>query len=319
MRLVVHGAGAIGGVVGGLAARAGQDVVLVARGAHLEALRRDGLRLVTPDGDERLDVPVVSHPAELSFDAEDDVLLLCVKSQQTDAALDQLVAAGAPVDLPIACLQNGVENERRALRRFTHVLGVLVFVPGVHLVPGTVELYAQPAAAGVLDIGRVPGGVAGVAEALSQALVASGFASRTVDDILAWKRGKLLANVGNALEVVCGQGTRSGEIMEALGVEARAVFAAAGLPVTEIGDRTRAVDRREIAGRARPAGSTWQSVERDQGSVETDYLNGEVVLLGRLHGVPTPVNLTVQQAMSAVMHGEVAPGSRSPDELLGAL
>ena len=114
MRFVVVGAGAVGGVVGGRLAQHGHDVVLVARGDHGQAIAADGLLIRSPDDEVRVSVPVVSHPSELTL-TDDDVVLLAVKGQDTAAALEGL-AAGPP-DLAIACLQNGVDNERQVLRR----------------------------------------------------------------------------------------------------------------------------------------------------------------------------------------------------------
>ena len=91
MRFVVYGAGAIGGVIGGRLFEHGQDVVLIARGAHHDAIARDGLRLVDPDRDITLPVPVVDHPAQLSFSA-DDVVVLAMKTQDTASALAALHA-----------------------------------------------------------------------------------------------------------------------------------------------------------------------------------------------------------------------------------
>jgi len=72
---------------------------------------------------------------------------------------------------------------------------------------------------------------------------------------------------------------------------------------------------RPIGDQARGGGSTWQSLERRAGSVETDYLNGEIVLLGRQHGVPTPANALLQRLMAdAAATGEPA-GSMTPEEL----
>ncbi|WP_433242921.1 ketopantoate reductase family protein [Streptosporangium sp. CA-135522] len=78
MRYIVVGAGAVGGTIGGRLFQSGHEVLLVARGAHHDALRRDGLRLVTPDSTETLPVPVTDEPVRLRGD---DVLILAVKSQ----------------------------------------------------------------------------------------------------------------------------------------------------------------------------------------------------------------------------------------------
>ena len=152
MRFVVYGAGAVGGVVGGRLAQAGHEVVLIARGAHHDAIRDDGLRLVVPDGDPLiLSIPVVSHPAGIDF-RDDDVVLLAMKSQHTGKALSGLQAS-APASVAVVCVQNGVANEPAALRLFDDVYGVCVVCPALHLEPGVVEAHAAPIT-GILDIGR---------------------------------------------------------------------------------------------------------------------------------------------------------------------
>ena len=76
---------------------------------------------------------------------------------------------------------------------------------------------------------------------------------------------------------------------------------------------------RTIGGQDRGGASTWQSIERGLGSVETDYLTGEVVLLGRLHGVPTPINSFLLHFVHQVLRGEAAAGSYTNESLLAAI
>ena len=86
MRYIIIGAGAVGGTIGGCLFQGGHEVVLVARGAHLDALRRDGLRLATPFGTEVLPIPAVSGPGEIEL-RHDDVLILTAKTQDAEALL----------------------------------------------------------------------------------------------------------------------------------------------------------------------------------------------------------------------------------------
>ncbi|HEY7294600.1 MAG TPA: 2-dehydropantoate 2-reductase N-terminal domain-containing protein, partial [Dehalococcoidia bacterium] len=131
MRFVVYGAGAIGSGMGGHLHRTGHDVVLVGRPAHVERIRSQGLQLVTPERTYTLQVPAVSRAEEVGFRAG-DVVLLCVKSQDTDAALVEIRAAGGdPQSLPIFCCQNSITNEPAALRYFRRVYGVLIVIPGI--------------------------------------------------------------------------------------------------------------------------------------------------------------------------------------------
>jgi 2-dehydropantoate 2-reductase len=126
MRYIIYGAGAVGGVIGGRLAQAGFEVVLIARGSHLQAIRRDGLRMIVADGEFRFNLPAVEHPREIDL-RPDDVVILTMKTQDTEAALHDLESAGGS-DLPIVCCQNGVENERIAARRFAGVYGMVVYL-----------------------------------------------------------------------------------------------------------------------------------------------------------------------------------------------
>src|SRR5262249_55119187 len=128
MRFVIYGAGAIGGSVGARLAEAGFEVVLIARGRHLDAIQRDGLTFQTSMRRLVLRLPAAQDPAELGVGDPDDVVLLATKSQDTAGALAQLRRAGAS-HVPIVCLQNGVENERLALRVMDVVYGGVVMLP----------------------------------------------------------------------------------------------------------------------------------------------------------------------------------------------
>lgn len=316
LRFVVHGAGAIGGVVGGRLYEHGHDVVLVARGAHHDAIRDAGLRVESPAGDVTLRIPVVDHPARLSF-GPDDVVLLAVKSQHTAAALDDLAAA-APPGTPVVCVQNGVDNERWALRLFPNVSGVCVMCPTSHRQPGVVQAWSSPVT-GSMDVGRYPSGVSDVDRAVAAALAGSTFRSQPRPDIMRWKYGKLLSNLSNALEAAFGGEARRGELADRVRAEGEAVLRAAGIELPsaeeERSQRADTVTPGRIGGRSRDGSSSWQSLARGTGSIEADHLNGEVVLLGRLHGVPTPANEAIQRLVRRMAVEGAAPGSADPADL----
>ncbi len=319
MRFVVVGAGAVGGVVGGRLFQAGHDVTLVARGAHLAALQAGGLRIESPDGQVTLPVPAIGDPSGTAWSAS-TVALLAVKSHQTAAALAALSAA-APPETPVVCLQNGIANEPAALRLFAHVHAVNVLCPATHLEPGVVQVWSRPLG-GLLDLGRYPAGVDATTEALSQAFCAATFDSRPRPDIWRWKLRKLLVNLGNVIEAACGHQALRGELAARVRAEGAAVFDAAGLvPATAEEDRERwsMLELSSIEGRHRSGGSTWQSLRRGTGDIETDYLNGEIVLLGRLHGVPTPANELMQRVGRELALGRRPPGELDEGELLARL
>lgn len=320
MRYVVFGAGAVGGVIGGRLHAAGRDVVLVARGAHLEALQRDGLRLLTPDGEERHRIPAVGAVAALDL-TDDDVVLLTVKSQDTVAALDDL-ADLAPPGIAIVCAQNGVANEPAALRRFAGVYGMCVILPSQFTEPGVIVQQSSPSA-GVLDLGRYPSGTDERAAAIAADLDAASF--RAADDpaIMRKKHRKLLMNLGNAFDALCGWEARSSDLHHQALAEGEACLAAAGIDVQTVDEererREGGVSLKPVAGRDRGGSSSWQSLARGTGSIETDYLNGEIVLLGRLHGVPTPVNEAVQRLANDAARTGRAAGSVPLDEVSAML
>jgi 2-dehydropantoate 2-reductase len=296
VRFVVYGAGAIGGVLGGLLAEAGHEVVLIARGAHLHAIQGDGLRVLTPDGERTQRLPAVAGPHEVDW-RMGDVVLLAMKSMDTEAALRALAAHADP-GTAVVCVQNSVANERAALRMFENVYGVCVMFPATHLTPGVVVANCSPVP-GILDIGRYPGGVDETATALAQAFRAATFHSQPQPDIMRCKYTKLLMNLGNAVQAVHGGTDRHTELLGRLRDEGEAVLRAAGIAyASEEEDRQRRGDIlqvRPVAGQTRAGGSSWQSLARGTGSVEADYLNGEIVLLGRLHGVPAPDNERIRR------------------------
>lgn len=320
MRFVIYGAGAVGGVIGGRLWEHGHDAVLIGRGRQLAAIREHGLRVESPGGSTTLHLPIVEAPSQLVWSA-DDVVLLTMKTQDTSDALRDL-AASAPSDVPVVCTQNGVENERLALRWFKHVYGICVMCPAGYLMPGVVQAWSFPVT-GLLDIGRYPSGVDETAQAIAAALSTSTFQSEVRSDIMRWKYGKLLMNLGNAIEALCGSPARSGPLPALARQEGVACLSAAGIDfVSESEDKSRRGDLLRIgtiAGQARQGGSSWQSLYRQSHDIESDYLNGEIVLLGRCHGISTPVNAALQRLANQFAASGRPPGSMSPEELLSHL
>jgi 2-dehydropantoate 2-reductase len=244
--------------------------------------------------------------------ASDDVVLLAMKSQDTEPALRELVAV-APPGVAVACVQNGIENERAALRLFANVYGVLVLCPAVHLEPGVVESNASPLT-GILDVGRFPGGVDRRADEIAESIRGAGYLSEVRVDVMAWKWAKLLGNLANALIALGGREAATGVAARLVRDEARAVLAAAGIEAREdeLAERSRLLPRQP---ERRAGNSSWQSVQRGVGSIESDYLNGEIVLLARRHGGAAPANETVQRLARELARTNAAPGSVPVEEL----
>ncbi|WP_108666237.1 ketopantoate reductase family protein [Euzebya rosea] len=319
IRTVVVGAGAIGGALAVGLAESGQEVSVVARGAHLDAIRSGGLTREAPDGSTTVTIEAHGHVSDTTI-GEDTVVVLATKAHQVEPVLDDLLAHGGP-DVPVACMHNGIEGERLALRRFRRVQGVLINVPGVHLEPGIVRVHANEPR-GVLDVGRYLSGRDDLSVRLAASWTAAGFLSEATDDIVARKWAKLLGNVGNALQVLCGTERESfDELYGVVRAEAEAVLAAAGIvPDLEVQHRRAAmVARADIGADRRPGGSTWQSAVRGHSDSEVTMLNGEIVLTGRLHGIPTPANDLVQAETLRLLRDGDPVGSRDQAALLRRL
>ncbi|MDX1782297.1 MAG: 2-dehydropantoate 2-reductase N-terminal domain-containing protein [Thalassovita sp.] len=316
MRAVVYGVGAIGGSVAAALTLNGTEVIGIARGAQLAAIRENGLHLRSPDVDERVRFDCVSDPLEIDF-REDDAILLCMKTQDTEPALERLRAAGV-VNQPIFCLQNGVENERIALRRFANVHALCVMLPASFLEPGDVAGWCQPRL-GMFDFGRYPSGHDTADDALAEAFRGSMIEPFVADDAMASKYGKLLMNLSNILQAALGYGADYKDISQRLKAEAITVYDAAGITWKDVSAadprRDELMRQGEVPGAPRVGGSTSQSLARGAGSVETDYLNGEISMLGRLHGVATPLNDAMCRLAARLAREGAAPGSVTRAEI----
>ncbi len=308
-RFVVYGAGGVGGVIAAGLARSGHRVAVIARGDHLKAIESRGLEFRHHGGTERIKLEAAERPARLDLCVEDTVIL-AVKSHHTRDALDALVAE-APPELSIVCAQNGVDNERQALRHFANVCGMCVYLPGTHLEPGVVMAFGKPIL-GILDLGRYPSGGSECAEQLAGALSESGFRSEVNEAIMRFKYAKLRTNARNALDAACGWEARGSDLGKRASEEALAAFRAAGIDVAtadEEAARREGFATESLAGEKRFGSSSWQSLARRTGSIEADFLNGEVVMLGRLHGVETPVNESLRLLANRMARDRREPGS----------
>ena len=312
MRFIVYGVGAIGGTLAARLALSGDEVFGIARGAQLDAIRQHGLRLRTPSGTEIARFPCHADPAEIAF-GPDDVIFLTMKSQDTLGALLRLRAAGVSGQA-IVCAQNGVANERIALRYFPNVFGMTVIMPSTYMVPGEVVAFGGPKP-GILDIGRYPSGRDATADAIAGWLERAGFAAFTHPAVMENKYAKLLLNLGNVIDAALGGGGQRGRIYAAARAEGDAVYKAAGIAAGNVGEddprRKALMQMLPIPGADRVGSSSAQSLARGAGSIETDYLNGEIVLLGRLHGVPVPVNAYLCALGQRLIEEKLQPGALS--------
>ena len=323
-RYVVLGAGAVGVTLAAELRRSGRDVVLVGRGRQLELLRAGQLRYLTPDGESVVSVASASGPDDVTLGIG-DVLVLTTKTQDAD----ELLAAWArePVDggrwragqvIPVFTLQNGLDAERAALRRFAIVVGSTLWVPSTYVSDGEVFSPAAPAP-GVFWLGAHPDGApSAAARTIAADLTGAGFEVQLVEDLSRWKVGKLIGSVTFVLDALYPAGAERDRAARLVREEATAILSAAGLHGADLKrESTVNLDRfafQAVAGHERPGSSTHQSLARGR-SVETDYLNGEIVLLARQLGRRAPVNEALVSRVNRAVREGTAPGSLPADDL----
>jgi 2-dehydropantoate 2-reductase len=332
-RYVIVGAGAIGGTVGGVLARAGIPTVLVARGRHAETLASAGLMLRTPDGIFHTAVTAVSEAEQLRLTL-DDVLVFTTKTQQLDVALQQWVdqpvhgpdgVVGTAGDLlPALTALNGVVAEEKALRYFRRVFGICVWLPAVHLDAGEVIVRSWPVA-GQFHVGRWPAQLRTSADTellgdLDATWTPVGIRVNVVDDVAPWKYNKLLSNLGNAVGALAAGGTDLGALVAPLRVEAERVLDYAGIEFVSFevstAARVNGPTPRAVPGADTGASnSTWQSLSRNTGDVETDFFNGEIVRIAHQHGIDAPINAALARAAREAVRDQVGPGHYSVGQL----
>jgi 2-dehydropantoate 2-reductase len=329
VRVAVVGAGAVGSVVGGLLAHAGLDVTLIGRPAHVAAIQRDGLVIERPDGPLAVRVP-----AREELDFRPDLVLLAVKVTDLPTALAQVLPF--ITGIPVVSMQNGVRADAMVAEAVgkASVLSCVVMLAATYLTPGRVT-YARP---GALVLG-VPFGPVNDAARRTAQLLGRAVPTRLSRDIRGAHWAKLVVNENNALPAVTGWSVqqvmgdpRLSRLATLMMKEAVATLRAAGIRLASLPELPAPVLRATLAlptplatravglmsrslGSTPVLGSTRQSIERGR-VTEIDYLNGEVVALGRHVGRPTPYNEAVVQ----LVHQVEWTGRYLPvDELLAAL
>ena len=272
-----------------------------------------------PRGTEVVDIEAVTSIDQLT-PTRDDVVVITAKTQDTPSIHEELLVWNA--DVPVVCATNGVEHERMALRRFPHVYAMVVQLPAQFERAGEVTVLSAPTNA-ILDVGRYPTGVDETAVELAALLDASpGISSEADDDVMTKKYAKLLVNLGNAADAACGTAGRGARVVAAAIEEGKRAYGAAGIRWEQSPDRAELYKPRAAqmqfdipAGDTFLGGSTWQSLMKGATSLETDYFNGEILLIARLHGLPAPANEFLQAYAVRMLHGEVKAGSMTTDQL----
>jgi 2-dehydropantoate 2-reductase len=291
MRIAIVATGGVGGYFGGLLARAGHDVIFIARGAHLQAIRASGLKVRSVHGD--FDI----HSAQATGDPAEagavDLTIFAVKTYDTDSAA-QLMRPLVGPQTAILPLQNGVESAARLSRHFgaQAVLGGAVWVVASIAEPGVIKQESQFRR---IVLGQLDGRETQRARDIRDALAQAGATAEVSDNIekVLWTKLLFIASFSGITSVTrapAGPVMANGEsrlLLERAMREVEAAARAKGIPMDgDVVDKTMAFAEKLEA-------TATSSMQRDVAAgrrLEYDALNGAVVRAGRETGIPTPVH-----------------------------
>lgn len=310
MRIAVFGSGGVGGYFGGRLAAAGVDVTFIARGAHLEALRTRGLRVISPKGDFHLpQVSAAERPADIG---PVDVVCFAVKMYDADQAAATLSPLVGP-DTVVIPFQNGVESVEILSRHLpaANVAGGVAYVTAVIIEPGVIRHTSMDE----LIFGEVNGGRSARLERLLDACRRANFQARLSEHIMTdiWSKFVRLTVFSGMTSVtrstvgVVRSDPDLQAMAEAAWQEGMEVAAACGvaLPSSTL-DEIRAMWS-SIAPQAKS--SMLEDLERGR-QLELPWLSGAIVRLGEAHGVPTPVHRFIATVLKP--HAHATPATRRP-------
>lgn len=307
MRVAVMGAGALGGYFGGRLATAGHEVTLIARGTHLDALRRNGLTIRSPKGDAHIpDIEATDDPGDVG---PVDVVIFAVKNQDVDASTKALVPVLGRGTWAIT-VQNGV----RAPERLAEILGNERVVPGVVRMPGDISapgVIRHSADFDFIHFGELDGQVTERVQGFRDALVEAGCMAEISTDIRTelWRKFTMqasFASVSALTRLDVGVIRESSECSSMFHSSIKETAAVAQAVLPNLGEdlSTAAWD---FIQKVPPKAHASMLDDLNRGKpIEIDYLSGEVVRLGRKHGVPTPIHAFFLASLAPFRYG--APG-----------
>tara|TARA_Y100000588_G_C14250908_1_gene923372 strand:+ start:16 stop:930 length:915 start_codon:yes stop_codon:yes gene_type:complete len=303
MRIAVMGAGSTGGYFGGMLARVGNDVALIARGAHLDAILKKGLRVVRDDEEFTVQCQASDDPPKIG---PVDLALLCVKTYQNDVALPMMRPLVGP-ETTVLCLQNGIDSYRTAAKALgeTAVLPGAAFIEASVLGPGAVR---QTGSVVRIVMGEEDGTESQRCRAIQETLVQAGIPGEISSDIRASLWGKFLF-----IATMAGVTTMARATLAELMPQAhwRNVVLACLAEIDAVG-RANGVNLPEDM-----VANTTSYIEEHlpdlQASMHTDLmagrpleleaLNGAVVRAGRDAGVATPINDVIYAMLKSLENG----------------
>ena len=301
MRIAVMGAGALGGYFGGRLSQAGHDVWLIARGAHLEALRSDGLRIISPRGDAHLtDIGVTGDPEDVG---EVDVVLFMVKNRDVENAAEAIKPMLGAETFVVTC-QNGIT----AWERLGAIIGRERVIPGVARIPGEITrpgVITHTAPFDSLSFAEPDGAPSDRTQRLFEALQDAGTSPVIVDNILhdLWTKfcgQSTLASLTTITGLDIGPLRETPETAALFRDAIQEAHNVAKAVVPDLPDNLTDVNWEWVHNLPEHMHASMLDDLRNGKPIELEYLSGDVVRLGREHSVPTPIHRTLYAALKPI-------------------
>lgn len=306
MRIVIVGAGGVGGYFGSRLIASGEDVTFIARGAHLAAIRRDGLRVESPKGN--LHLRDVNATDDVSSIGRADVVLLTVKMYDLESAAEAIAPLVA-ADTAVVTLQNGVEAVDIVSQHVDrpNVVGGVAYVAAVIAEPGVIRHTSLDE----LIFGELDGRRSARLEALEKACQQAGFSARVSEriEVDLWaKFARLSVFSGMTAVTRSPMGVLRSDpellaMLQAACEETIQVGRARGVPLPDslMGEIVNMVQRLPHHAKA----SMLEDLERGK-RLELPWLSGAVVRLGRAAGVPTPIHSFIATVLKPHTNGRAS-------------
>jgi 2-dehydropantoate 2-reductase len=304
MRIAVIGSGGVGGAFGAALAQAGADVTFVARGAHLEAMRANGLRVLSPRGDIHIHpCKATDNPAEIGVV---DVVLFCVKLWDVESAGTAIKPLIGP-NTAVIPLQNGID----AADRLIPIVGRGAVMGGVAQISATIDqpgVIRQTGTFMKIVFGELDGRMSERAAAFQSMCQSAGFDVAVTDAIQTalWEKFVLLAvnsSVVALIRLPFGKLREDPDVMTLFSASFAELIAVGRALGVKLPPDMQA--RMEKAVRNfPPAMKPSMAVDLDRGNrLELPWLGGKVVALGKQVGVPTPVFSVMYAALKPYANG----------------
>ncbi len=306
MKIAIMGAGGVGGYLGGMLAAAGEDVTFVARGTHLEALRRDGLRILGADAVHIPEIAATDTPGDIGVV---DAVFFCVKLYDTAEAAKAIAPIVGRKTL-VLTLQNGIESVRDvgSVVGKEAMLGGAAYFPANISAPGEITFYGRIGPHPHIVFGEPGGGKSERVGALLEVCRNAGIEAEGCADTdrMLWEKFLLVAANSAVTSVTrCTVGAVRADpdlhwLQREAVIEAERVGRAAGIAFDDdkVAQVIAALDANA------PDSKSSQLVDLESGRrLELDGLSGAIVRLGRELGLPTPVHATVYAALKPYRDG----------------